>query len=144
MKNFWNSSKFEKSNAKILKTSAKQIVCIHFWIAGSRKSLDWQFFQKFFRNLIQMFFRKFSDFFRNFWKKQLNKKMKIFWKKSEKLKKIWKKWKKWKKLKTSEKKIWKKTEKIGNSSKFEKSNAKSLKIAAKQLVFLHFLVPGNC
>ena len=84
-----------KNQLKNLKAAAKQPVFIHFWMGGSIKSLESQFFRK---------FQIFSLFF-------------IFF--QEKLKKKW------------------------NLSKFEKSNAKSLKIAAKPLVFLHFLYLGT-
>ena len=116
MKNFWNSSQFEKSNAKSLKIAAKQLVFLYFWYLGTAKSTEkltekienssktvslhpflngWQ--QK---NSGFTIFSENLFFFRNFWKKN-----------------------------------W-------NSSQFEKSNAKSLKIA-KQLIFLHFWYLGT-
>ena len=73
-------------------------------MAGSRKSLDSEFFQKIFRN----FSENSEKFLKNFWKFS-EKILKNFW----------------------------------NLSKFEKINAKSLKIAAKQLGFLHFWYLGT-
>ena len=74
-----------------MKTAAKQLVFIHFWMVGSRKFLDSHFFQK----------KYFFQFFQFFLRKKFSVFLKIFW----------------------------------NSSKFEKRNANSLKIAAKHLVF---------
>jgi len=44
-----------------MKIAAKQLVSFIFEWVGSRKSLDSEIFQKYFRNLIQKFFRKFSE-----------------------------------------------------------------------------------
>ena len=109
LKIFWNSSKFEKRNAKSLKIAAKHLV-FHLGTAKSNEKLAENFenssktasFHPFLNGWQQKIsgFEKFCemfDFFRQF----------------------------------------------SNSSQFEKSNAKNLKIAAKQLVFLHFWYLGT-
>ena len=146
LKKIWKNLKFVKireKQRKSLKIAAKQLVFLHFWYLGTAKSNEklaenfenssktvcfhsvlngWQqkisgftifhFFSDFFRKI----FRNLPEFFQKFLKKKIEKKIEHF------LKKIWKF------LKNS----W-------NSSKFAKSNAKSLKIAA----FLHFWYLGT-
>ena len=131
LKNVWNFSKLEKTNAKVwkwqqnssfsstfgtwelqkvkkqlaenLENSSKQLVFLHFSLAGSRKFLDSEIFRNFSEN--------FHIFFRNFWNFS-EKFLKIFWK-------------------------CLKFFKIGENQR------KSLKIAAKQFVFLHFWYLGT-
>ena len=114
---FWNSSKFEKRNAKSLKIAAKHLV-FHLGTAKSNEKLaekiensrETTSFHPFLNGWQQKItgFEKFSEIFGFF--------QKIF--------------------RNFSKKIW-------NSSQFEKSNAKSLKIAAKHLVFRNFWYLGT-
>ena len=139
LKNFWKFSekclkffKIGENQRKSLKMAAKQFVFLHFWylgIAKSKETTSWKprkqqqtaSFPTFFIGWQQKIsrFRNFQKFFRKF-SDFFQKFLKFFWKISENfLKNVW------------------------NFSKLEKNQRKSLKIAAKQFVFLHFWYLGT-